>query len=205
VTALVTTEPGPDAWARSHVANEPRDSDDPLGTLEWLQLLCRAAARAVPAGGVAVSLTTDDGERALAAASDATAADADELQFTLGEGPCREAFSSSRPVLVPDLSEASSIGRWPGYATDVQDRGVHAVFALPMQVGAARLGALSVHFSEPTVLSAEGLGRILAFVGLPGPGHGDGATRGRPGRGHGSLTCPRVRRWLGASVTWPAT
>lgn len=162
----MATEPGPDTWARAQVADEPRDAADPLRTVEWLQLLCRAAARTVPASGVAVSVTTDDGVRAMAAASDVTAADADELQFTLGEGPCQEASTSSRPVLIPDLSEASVLKRWPGYTTDVQDQGVRAVFAFPMHVGVARLGALSVYFNEPVVLSTEELGRVLAFVDL---------------------------------------
>lgn len=163
--AVVAT-PGPDTWARTRVAEESLASAEPLGTVEWLQVLCRAAARTLSASGVAVSVTTDDGERAMAAASDGAAADVEELQFTLGEGPCRDAFSSSRPVLVADLSERSVIGRWPGYATDVREHGVCAVFAFPMHAGVARLGTLSVYYGEPLVLSTEELARTLAFVDL---------------------------------------
>jgi hypothetical protein len=37
-------------------------------------------------------------------ATDDVAFRIDELQFDLGEGPCWEAFTGRRPVLVPDLS-----------------------------------------------------------------------------------------------------
>ena len=58
------------------------------------------------------------------------------LQFSLGEGPCFEAYRTRRPVLIPDLAAVAPT-RWPGYAMAAHDHGVRAVFALPLQVGAA--------------------------------------------------------------------
>lgn len=76
-----------------------------------------------------------------------------ELQLDLGEGPSRDAFLETRPVLVPDLEQAT--GRWAGYAPAACDTGARAVFAFPLHVGAARLGVLSLYRARPGMLSDE--------------------------------------------------
>lgn len=132
------------------------------GTTDILARLCRAAALALPAMGVAASVMTDTGVFATAASSDPDTSLLAELQFTLGEGPCVDAFAAGSPVLVPDLAE--SVARWPGYATAALDRGVRSVFAFPLQVGAARLGALDVFCDEPRPLPAKALNLALTFA-----------------------------------------
>jgi GAF domain-containing protein len=85
------------------------------------------------------------------------------MQYLLGEGPCIDAVATRRPVLVPDFDAATMV-RWPGYTPAVQDCGARAVFAFPLQVGAAHLGALDVFRTEPGGLSAGELGHALAFA-----------------------------------------
>ena len=97
------------------------------------------------------------------AASNSACRQIEELQFSLAEGPCIEAFSSRRPVLEPDLAERGW-RRWPGYAAAAQECGVRAVFAFPLQVGAARLGALDVYRDEPGSLSSQALRDALTFA-----------------------------------------
>ena len=109
-----------------------------------LQRLCRAAAGALPATGVGVSLLSGVGDRVSAFGSSAITEQIEELQFVMGEGPCLAAFDSGRPVLIPDLAAAGRT-RWPGYAHAVQEHGIEAVFAFPLQVGAVRFGALDVY------------------------------------------------------------
>jgi hypothetical protein len=75
----------------------------------------------------------------------------EELQFTVGEGPCIEAFSRRRPVLLPEL-DVAALARWPAYIPFVHALGVRAIFAFPLQIGAARLGALDVFRAEPAML-----------------------------------------------------
>lgn len=149
--------------ARSLVAVEAVVHDDKPEFGGWLQRMCRAAARHVPASGVGVSLINDDGSLLTAAASSATNVLVEELQFTLGEGPCLEAYASRGPVLVPDLS-ARAATSWPAYAAAAHDYGVRAVFAFPLQVGVTRLGALDVYRAKPGELSADALERALAFA-----------------------------------------
>jgi GAF domain-containing protein len=87
----------------------------------------------------------------------------EQLQFTLGEGPCHDAYALGRPVLTPDLSETPR-SRWPGYASAAQDKGVRAVFAFPLQIGAARLGVLDVYRDRTGSLSATCLVQAMAFA-----------------------------------------
>src|SRR5512140_904301 len=99
------------ATARALVAAEPSDDRTP-GMVGWLHRLCRAAVRALPATGAGISVMTTDGVHGVAASSDRGTDRLEELQITLGEGPCIDAFATRRPVLVPDLA-AGGAGRWP--------------------------------------------------------------------------------------------
>jgi hypothetical protein len=105
----------------------------------------------------------EDGLRGVTTASDATTEQLEELQFVLGEGPCIDAFDSRSPVFVPDLADGA-VSRWPIYTPAVSEGGVRAVFAFPLQVGAARLGVLDVFRPRPGPLTTEELGQALTFA-----------------------------------------
>ncbi|WP_433790780.1 GAF and ANTAR domain-containing protein [Actinoplanes sp. CA-252034] len=140
----MTSADGPgEPWkaVRHLIARQPAD-------LMLLQRICLAAVEALSASGSGVSVMTADGTRGVCAASDPVSERVEELQFILGEGPCIDAFAERRPVLTADLSE-TAIHRWPVYAPSAQEAGVRAVFSFPLQVGAARLGVISV-FRERT-------------------------------------------------------
>ena len=120
----------------------------------------------------------------------------------MGEGPCLAAFASRRPVLVPNLSEAATT-TWPGYGPAAHDHGVRAVFAFPLQVGAARLGALDVYRDQPGALSAWALSRALTYADVAmqtvldaqeAVGW-DGATPSGPTGTTPTLRCTRPRAW----------
>jgi GAF domain/ANTAR domain len=150
---------------RRLVAREvSRPGDQPL-VAGSLQRLCRAAVGMLPASGVGVSVMSDRGLPVTTAASDAASARMEELQFTVGEGPCLDAYTSRRPVLTPDLVAAGHT-RWPGYAPAAHEQGVGAVFAFTLQVGAARLGVLDVYRGHPGVLSQRAMSQALTFAEL---------------------------------------
>lgn len=162
------------------VAGEPARADDGIGVAGTLRRLCSAAGRRLSAAGVGVSVMAEDGMRGVAAVSEPAYAALEELQFTLGEGPCLDAFASRQPVLVPDLADGA-IGRWPGYAPAVRDRGMRAVFAFPLQVGTARLGVLDVFRAEPGVLTARQLREALTFADVAVTAMLDGQEQAVPG------------------------
>lgn len=151
------------AWVRELVSYEPALDGDKPAVTGWLQRMCRAAARDLPAMGVGISLLSEGNEPLTVAASSEASVLIEELQFAMAEGPCIEAYASRSPVLVPDLSAAGT-PTWPGYAPAAHEHGVRAVFAFPLQIGAARLGALDMYRDHTGSLSAQTLSRALAFA-----------------------------------------
>ncbi len=154
----------PFGQVRAVVAGQP-DPSGRGGTAGLLRRVCGAAVQTLSACGAGVSMMTGDGIRGADAASDPGSARLEELQFTLGEGPCLDAYASRRPVLVPDLADGA-MTRWPVYAPAAQAHGVRAVFAFPLQIGAARLGVLDVFRDRAGALTSDELRRgvLLADV-----------------------------------------
>lgn len=109
-------------------------------------------------------MTTAVGHRTLLASSDEVSASLDELHFTLGEGPAVDAVSRGHPVLVGDLADPATAGRWPAFSGAAIEAGVRAVFALPLQIGAVCLGVLVAYRVEPGRLSAEDLAQALRLA-----------------------------------------
>ena len=98
-------------------------------------------------------------------ATDTVSRKIEDLQYTLGEGPCVEAHELNRVVAEPDLSTAPG-GRWPAFTPAAIEAGARAVFAFPMRLGAVRIGALDLYRDRPGALSddqhADGL--VMADV-----------------------------------------
>jgi hypothetical protein len=124
--------------------------------------LCASAARAVPVTGAGVALMTSAGHGGTLAATDRSAAVLEDLQQTLGEGPCLNAFRDRRPVLQGNLAEAGS--RWPGFTAAAMKAGVAAVFAFPLQVGGVRLGVLDLYRDTPGPLDSLQLAEALDYA-----------------------------------------
>jgi hypothetical protein len=117
--------------------------------------ICRACVEGLDIDGAAISLLTRDPLRETVFASDATADLLEDLQFSLGEGACMDAAVSRRPVLVADMNDPVQTVRWPVYAAAVVEQaGVRAVFALPLQWGAIDVGVLDLYRRTPGALSA---------------------------------------------------
>ncbi|GIH03106.1 hypothetical protein Rhe02_11730 [Rhizocola hellebori] len=111
-----------------------------------------------------------------------------------------EAFTQRRPVLVPDL-DAAAMARWPAYGLAVHTLGVRAVFAFPLQVGAARLGVLDVFRASAGMLPHKELGLAFTFAEMAtstllNEGDAvDGEGLGRTCWAH-APKCSRHRAWL---------
>lgn len=101
---------------------------------------------------------------ALVCVTDDLGARLDDLAAVAGEGPGIDAVTLGRPVLVPDLSKDGM--RWPGYTPEAISAGVAAVFAFPLQIGAARVGALELHRITPGSLTADRLTDALLLADI---------------------------------------
>ena len=118
----------------------------------WQTRLCSGFADALSVTGVGLMLAADGEHKGTLAASDETVDVIEDLQFGLGEGPSVEAYQRGGPVLEPNLATTT---RWPAFTRAAIEVGVFAVFALPMQVGAARMGALTLYRDAPGLLDAD--------------------------------------------------
>ena len=78
----------------------------------------------------------------------------EELQFTMGVGPCQDAYASGRPVHAPNLTQAIS-ARWPTFIDQARNSGIGAVFAYPMSTHGARVGVLTLYQDNAGELSAD--------------------------------------------------
>jgi hypothetical protein len=125
--------------------------------------LTAACVRSLPVTGVGLALMTHEGPAGMIAATDGAASELEELQFTLGEGPCVDASRTGRPVLQPDLARTAP-SRWPAFAGGALEAGVRAVFAFPLRVGAIRVGVLDLYRNRAGTLSADELTEALSFA-----------------------------------------
>ncbi len=125
--------------------------------------LVRACVAALPITGVGLVLMTDAGPAGTVAISDGRAGTMEDLQFTLGEGPCVECSGTGRPVLQPDLARTGP-DRWPGFCAGALDAGIRAIFAWPLRVGGIRLGVLDLYRDEAGELTDVELTEALSFA-----------------------------------------
>ena len=116
--------------------------------------LCEVSAAALQVTGAGIMLMSGDLRAGSVCSSNGVSALIEELQYTLGEGPCVDAYREDRPVLEPDLADPE-VPRWIAFTPPAVAAGARAVFGFPMQVGAARLGALNVYRDEPGPLSDD--------------------------------------------------
>ena len=79
-------------------------------------------------------------------ASDDIARRVEWTQVTLGEGPAFDAINRALPISAPDLTRMQRI--WPAFSSEVADCGIGSMYALPLSIGAIRVGALDL-YCEP--------------------------------------------------------
>lgn len=132
----------------------------------WLSHCIGSLTAAAAIDGAGISLCSMTGQREVLFASDDLAGRIEQLQFTLGEGPCVDSTRTGGTVLVPDIEDPRGglAGRWPVFLQEVSKVGVRALFALPIQFGAIHLGAVDLYRLAPGPLSGKELGAAWTTV-----------------------------------------
>jgi hypothetical protein len=116
--------------------------------------LCEASREIIGVTGAGVMLMSGDVPRGSLCTTDAVSNLIEELQFTLGEGPCMDAHQEDRVVAEPALASGGRT-RWLAFTPPVVEAGVEAVFAFPLRVGTVRLGALDLYRTGSGPLSDD--------------------------------------------------
>jgi ANTAR domain/GAF domain len=120
---------------------------------EAFDRLCEGCVRQFDITGAGVALIVSGEHRGVLGTSDDRGRFLEELQYTLGEGPCIDAHRKRRVVAEPNLD----VYRWPAFGAGAVRLGVAAVFALPLQVGLTGFGALDFYRDSPGDLTRADL------------------------------------------------
>ena len=126
--------------------------------------LCGACVLALPVQRAGISTSVPGAGLEVLAASDEIAERAEWAQVMVGEGPGLEAIFEGGPVSVPDL--ALSLGRWPIFLSEIADTGIGAIYALPLQMGAVKMGVLDLYCDVPTKLGPDDFADAVAVADL---------------------------------------
>lgn len=99
-----------------------------------------AAANGLNTPGVSVALAAHSQQLEPICAT-TNAYDGDMLQADLGEGPSHDAYRFGWPVLCANFASDQT---WPALSPIATARGLHAMFAFPLQRGGVKLGVLTL-------------------------------------------------------------
>jgi hypothetical protein len=131
--------------------------------------LCEACVTLLDVDAAAISLVFDGSNTGTLGSSGGDARALDELQFTVGEGPCLLSVTTCSPVMVHDLADPAE-QRWPVYGRAMLDLRIRSVCAMPVVVAGEYVGALDLFRTLPGRLDSDQLaGAIVAaeLAGIP--------------------------------------
>src|SRR5690242_4512438 len=127
--------------------------------------LCEVTRDVIGVSGAGVMLMSGEIPRGSLCTTNEVSDLIEELQYTLGEGPCVDAYDQNQVVSESDLTDPAR-SRWPAFTPQAVAAGVRAVFAFPLQVGIVRLGALDLYRDGPGALTDEQHGDAMAMADL---------------------------------------
>jgi hypothetical protein len=127
--------------------------------------LCETCPEIAGVTGAGVMLMSGDVQRGSLSASDEVSRLVEDLQYTLGEGPCVDAYRQDRVIAEPDLADPAS-PRWLAFTPRALRAGVQAVFGFPLRVGTVRLGALNLYRDRPGPLDADQYADTFVLAGV---------------------------------------
>jgi len=131
--------------------------------------LCENSASVARVSGAGVVLILHGRALGTVCSSNDVAETVEEVQYTLGEGPCIDAFTTRQPVMEPDLAADDGV-RWPGFREGALAAGIHAAFGFPILVGPVCIGALNLYqdhsgtLSDDQVADAEAIAHVAGRI-----------------------------------------
>lgn len=127
--------------------------------------LCEACVRVLPVQRAAISVYVPGSGLEVLCASDAVAEQVEWARITLGEGPGVDAAAAAAgPMIVDDLSDPA--GPWPTFAAQAVQSGIGALYSLPLEVGAIRVGVLDLYRNDAEALDARDFADAVAIAEL---------------------------------------
>jgi GAF domain-containing protein len=118
-----------------------------------LQTIVLAARNSIPgAAHVGITISHRDGRVETAAATDPLVNELDDLQYTLGEGPCLDAIHSDEPTMITDaLTEV----RWPRWTPMAVERGLRSQLGVRLYGDHTTSGGINIYATTPGAFDRE--------------------------------------------------
>jgi hypothetical protein len=141
--------------------------------------LCATCVDVLELQGAAITLQLPGSGPHIIGASNDVMAQLEEIERTLGEGPCIDAFNRGEPVVEPDLANPTAV--WLGFTPPALEMGVRAAFGFPMQIGGTRFGAMNLYadragplrddqHEDALLLADVSTHAVLSGLAFPSPG-----------------------------------
>jgi len=135
---------------------------DEFDLIEFLHLLADRTAGLMQASAVGLLLADQRGNLEFVAGSDENVKLLELFQIQNREGPCLDAFRSSRPVINADLRTAGA--RWPRFAPRATAAGFRSVHAFPLRLRNEVIGALNLFGSDVGAFDAADVQIVQAVA-----------------------------------------
>lgn len=126
--------------------------------------LCTACVDVVGVSGAGITVMSGANAGPIGV-SDPSVAALEDLQFTLGEGPCRDAYNTERSVHAVRLDDGAVL-RWPAFVALAHATGIAAVFTYPLITDGAKVGVLTLYQREVGDLTTNQHGDSLALAAI---------------------------------------
>jgi len=145
---MTEREPISDAIARiSRAINAPNDLQSQL------DVIVQVARNSMPEiDHAGVSVAHRDGTVETKAATSELVQELDQLQYSLGEGPCLHAIESDPVVVVQD---ARSDSRWPRFMNAAVERGLRSQLGLRLYLDEHSRGGLNLYSTSSDIIDPE--------------------------------------------------
>lgn len=134
-------------------------------TVDVLDEACREVASLLGVESVGVTVASRLGPRAVIGASGEHARTLEDIQVTVGDGPCTEATRTGLTVRSPDLHDPQET-RWTEVTRQMDGLPIRAVTATPLLLGRTAIGSLDVHSTRPGGLDDLDLATLDTAVRL---------------------------------------
>lgn len=127
-------------------------------------MLADAAKLTIPEAVGAGTTTIDDaGHQMSTGSTDHVVREADELQYSSGEGPCLSAWASSKAMRIDDVDTDP---RWPQWSNLVGHLPIRSVLSVPLIQDDAALGAMKIYSASSYAFTDE-TQRLLTLLAGP--------------------------------------
>lgn len=136
---------------------------------DLLQFLVDRCAELLLADTAGVLLESPGGDvPTLAAATSQEMLDIEDLEISLQQGPCLEAYRTGEQVLVEDLAQCHE--RWPDFTPRIVEFGMRSAYAFPLRLRGDRIGALNLYRAQPKAFASHEVrvGQALADIAAVG-------------------------------------